>query len=101
VTNRHSIITTNQIEYSFWLIFDSSGGVRLSRAQPDIKRDERAMACIAKLPRSLFKTPELKATITIGDPSTTGFTIDAQAASDALKAAIGVDIDLRIMEQPA
>jgi hypothetical protein len=100
VSNRFSSFTANQIEYSFWLVFDVDGSVRLSRAQPGIERGERAMSCIAKLPRALFKTPELRATITIGEPSSTGFQIDAQAASEALKAVIGVDIDLRIQEQP-
>ena len=96
MSTRHSIIRFDHIEYSFWLIFDRAGGVRMSRGEPSISRGERAMSCTAKLPKSLFKTPELKASIAIGEQIPDTFQIDVAAASEALKQAVGVDVDLRI-----
>ena len=71
--------------------------MRFSRSQPDIARGERGMACNATLPRSLFKTPELRASINIPDTGAPVLQIDTEAASEALKSAIGVDIDLRVV----
>lgn len=103
MTKRHSYISKDRIEFSFWLIFDADGGMRFSRGEPNIGRDERAMACTTALPRSLFGTPQLKARIDITEGGGAAFTIDVEAAADALRGALGVDIDLRVTtsgEQP-
>ena len=65
-------------------------------SSPRLERDERAMYFEALLPRSLWSTPQLKATITMDDPGTVDFALDVQAASDALKSALGVDTDLKV-----
>lgn len=85
-------------KYEFWLVFSSDGGMRLSRGQPgSLGRGERAMSCVANLPRSLFKTPELKAEITIPEGDAPAeFKIDVEAAGAALRQVVGVDIDLRV-----
>lgn len=93
---RHSSVYTDRIEYAFWLVFDASGSVKMSRGQPNVGRGERAMSCTAVLPKSLFKTPELKATIGISEAVPSEFKIDIQAAGDALRRVIGCDIDLRV-----
>lgn len=84
-------------EISFWLVFDAWGGVRLTRGEPDLKQGERGMAMTAKLPHKLFNIPTLRGSITVPDPESTDFQIDTAAASEALKQAIGVDIDLRVV----
>jgi len=96
MSTRYTIIRSDGLEYGFWLIFSMDGNVRMSRGEPSISRGERAMSCTAKLPKSLFKTPELKASIAIGEQIPDTFQIDVAAASEALKQAVGVDVDLRI-----
>ncbi len=100
---RYSTKRSDRIEYSYWLVFDAGGGMRFSRGEPTVGRDERAMSCTATLPRSLFNTPRLKATIAITEGGDSAFTVDIEAATDALRGALGVDIDLRVTtsgEQP-
>lgn len=94
----HSFVRTDHIEYGFWLVFDETGGMRASRGQPNVQRGERAMCCRAILPLSLFVTPELRATIEFAEPVQSSFQIDVQAASTALKQAIGCDVDLRVVQ---
>jgi hypothetical protein len=55
------------------------------------------MAVQAKLPRSLFRTPTLKATIGVGQAPPSELKIDTVAAADALRAATGLDFDLRVV----
>ena len=91
-----SIRRADHWELSFWLIFDSSGGVRVTRGQPDLGRNERGMAMSVKLPFALFRVPSLQATMTIEAPEPIVPPIDLTAAAEALKSALGVDIDVRI-----
>ena len=96
---RYSSVRSDVIDYSFWLVMDVEGGMRFSRGEPDAKRNERKMKCSATLPKALFRTPELKATITVDGHQSSVFEIDVQAASEALATAIGCDVDLRV-ERP-
>jgi hypothetical protein len=102
---RYSMVYGDTFKFEFWLVFGRDGSMRLSRGQPgSLNRGERAMSCVANLPASLFKTPELKAEITI--PKTDApaeFRIDVEAAGAALRQVVGADIDLRVNgpeEQP-
>lgn len=88
------------MRFEFWLVFAADGGMRFSRGQPQVSRGERAMACSAMLPKSLFRTPELKATISFPDGAPQDFKIDIEAAGEALRHVVGVDIDLQIRETP-
>lgn len=92
-----SIVKNDSIEYGFWLVFDSVGGMRFARLKPGTDRNERAIKCTATLPLSLFRTAELRATITVAAPVTGPIQIDVAAASEALKAALGVDIDIKVV----
>ena len=94
---RYSTTNGKQIDYAFWLVFGRDGSVRLTRAQPSAGRGERAMSCRAVLPMSLFRTPELKATIVLDEATKSEFKIDVRAASEALKGVIGVDVDLQVV----
>lgn len=81
-----------------WLIFDSGGGVRMTRLQPGLAADERAMQLEVKLPIALFRTPQLKASIEIEHQEPTVPPIDLTAATDALKTALGCDVEVRVVE---
>lgn len=83
-------------EIAFWLIFDARGGVRMARGEPDLKQGERGMSMVAKLPHALFNVPQLRGSLTVQAPETGPIQIDTTAAAEALKQAIGVDIDLRV-----
>lgn len=97
MSKRFSTVLRDRIEYSFWLVFDDAGGMRLSRGEPSCGRAERAMQISATLPKALFATPRLSAKIAVaGDVPET--TIDITAASEALRGALGVDVDLVVRE---
>lgn len=82
--------------FEFWLVFGSDGSMRFTRGQPHINRNERGMKCIAKLPKALFKTPELTATISFAEGAPQDFKIDIEATGEALRHALGIDVDLKI-----
>jgi len=84
--------------FKFWLVFNGrSGDMRLTRGEPDCASGERAMKLEVKLPFALFETPTLKAVIDVAAVGPNIPPIDLTAASDALKGALGVDIDLKII----
>jgi len=89
-----SNVKFDKIEYSFWLVFDDTGGVRMTRGQPQIGRKERRLKMSAVLPQSLFKEPELQAKISVPDQNIEPMAIDIEAVKSALETVIGVDIEL-------
>ncbi len=100
MSKRYSIIRGNYVEYSLWLIFDETGGVRTTRAVPSLARSERAMALTLTIPRAIFRTPQLAAKITIEDSEAKMPTIDITAAETALRQAIGCDVQISVREEP-
>jgi hypothetical protein len=95
---RTSSIRLDKIEYSLWLVFDEKGAVRMTRTMPSVGRGERAMQLTLIVPRSVFRTPQLKATIAIAEGAPIVQNIDIDAATEALRKSIGVDVDLRVVE---
>ncbi|MRX32781.1 hypothetical protein [Aminobacter sp. MDW-2] len=95
---RNSRVTATHVIYGFWLVFEEGGGVRLTRTEPALDRAERSMFLNATLPRSLWNTPTLRANIGVKHGPEGGFNIDLDVAADALRAALGVDVDLRVIE---
>lgn len=93
-----SLKRSDHWEIAFWLIFDSGGGVRLTRAEPGLGRSERGMAMTVKVPHALFRTPALRATMTIEAPEPHVPPIDLTAAAAALKQSLGCDVDVRIIQ---
>lgn len=84
--------------FDFWLVFDCYGKVRQTVREPAVGRDERKMYVHASLPKSLWSSPALRATITVTeDNHEPKFELDLQAAGDALRGALGVDIDMRVV----
>jgi len=98
VSKQYSTNRGDHWDMSFWLAFDSSGGVRLTRGSPSLSRNERGMQLNVKLPHALFRTPSLRASLVIDAPEPVVPNIDLTAAAEALKASLGVDIDLKIVE---
>lgn len=98
MAKRFSRVARDTIEYSFWLVFDDEGGMRLARGQPSLTPGERGMSVSATLPRSLFSVPQLRAQINITDQGAPAMQIDVNAAGAALAAAIGCEIIMSVKE---
>lgn len=87
-------------EFQFWLVFTNSAAMpRLTVRDPSLKREERAMFMSVLIPVSLWNTPQLKALVTVGDPGVHSITIDTEAAAFALREAIGMDVEVRVVDQ--
>lgn len=86
----------DHLEFALWLIFDREGSVRLVRSNPALSRTERAVSLTAKMPKSLWETPSLRAELTVADNGQT--TVDIQAVAEAVRLAIGVDIDIIVTD---
>lgn len=93
---QYSVNRGDHWDVGFHLIFDSKGGVRLTRGAAALHRDERDMALNVKVPHALFKTPSLRATIAIEAPEAAVPPIDLTTAAQALREALGVDVDIKI-----
>lgn len=84
--------------FDFWLVFNSNGKIRQTVREPDVSRDERKMFVKAVLPKSLWSSPALRATINVTDDNhEPKFELDLTAAGDALRGALGVDIDMKVV----
>jgi hypothetical protein len=96
MSRQFSVRRQDHWEVSLWLIFDNTGGVRMTRGEPDVSRNERAMAVAVNVPHALFRAPALRATMTIEAPEPIVPPIDLTAAASALKQSLGFDFDVRI-----
>lgn len=97
---RTSIIRGDHIEYGFWLVFDASGDVRMTRNEPAMSPGERGMRLTAVLPKAIFRTPSLTARIEVPNPGVDDAgritAIVQQAAEHSLKEIFGVDVVLSV-----
>lgn len=82
------------LHFGLWLIFNRNGDVRLTRRQPALDREERAVSMTAILPLALWSTPSLSATLKIDADAAPR--IDMQVAAQAIREALGIDVDLRV-----
>jgi hypothetical protein len=87
--------------FDFWLVFDKEGPMRLTRKAGKLSRNERALFVQATLPQSLWETPTLKASIVVADPGSAQRSVDVAAAAEAVRQAIGLDIDLQVKQPEA
>ena len=94
-------------DYEFWLVFEKPApGIshrpsapRCVKGTPDVNANQRAMKVKATLPRAIFETPSLSATLKVsGDSPMTQADIDLDVATEALKMALGCDVILEIQE---
>jgi hypothetical protein len=89
---------TTHWRFIFWLVFSKNGHIRQTIREPDVSRDERKMQMQVDLPKSLWSSPALKASVLVTeDNNEPSFTFDLQAAGDALRSALGVDVDIQIV----
>ena len=72
--------------------------VRAVAGPPALKRNERSINLKLNLPLALFETPTIVAKINIADVGTQ-VEIDAEAVSEAVRGAIGMDVDLQVIDQ--
>lgn len=96
-----STVYSDRIEYGYWLVFGADGALRFTRTEPTTSRGERAMSCVATLPRSLFKTPELRATLTVADTGAPAIEIDVNAAAAALSQVVGCFVQVEVIDPTA
>lgn len=81
-----------------WLAFNINGAAKWTKGEPNVGRHERAINVRLQVPRSLFNTPTLRANISIPDDAApSAFEIDAVTVAEALKATLGVDVDVQII----
>lgn len=90
------------IEYQFWLTFSNNGGnkgpvPRITKGEPQTSRGERAVYCVAKLPKSLFRIPSVSINIDVKQEEQSNITAQVEAAAEAFKNSIGIDVDLSII----
>lgn len=90
----YSDVRRDEITYHGWLVIDSKGGMRLTRADPSLSKNERGVKVDLKVPASIFKTPSLGVKIDIADPD--GPAIMASAVSDAASAIRGRGIEVHV-----
>lgn len=84
--------------FTFWLSFSKNGSIKQTMREPNVSRDERKLQMTVDLPKSLWSTPALKATVRVTeDNNEPNYVLDLQAAGDALRGALGVDVDIQIV----
>ncbi|WP_439571209.1 hypothetical protein [Sphingomonas sp.] len=93
------------IKLDFWLTVGRGQGtdrpsVRVSAGYPKLARNERAINLKVELPIALFEAPSLSASITVEHPDQ-AVTIDTTALAEAVRGAIGMDIDITIQTPEA
>lgn len=86
--------TATTLTYDVWLVFDYFGKVRVTKTEPDLTRNERAMYMKCTLPKSLFNIPTLRANLTLDEQAAP--MLDVKAIGDAVKLATGLDIDVQV-----
>lgn len=89
---------TQKVTVDGWLAFNINGSARWTKNEPTVGRHERAINVRLQVPRSLFNTPSLRANISIPDDAAPlAYEIDAETVAEALKASLGVDVDIHIV----
>lgn len=96
----------NNYDFEFWLTLTKPGVHRPHRPpppkatqkQPALGPDERAMKMKISVPRAVFQTPSLSATVQVSEPNTEAVHIDADAASEALKEVLGCDVRVEVIQ---
>jgi hypothetical protein len=90
------------LNMDFWLTIGRgrAGGtpsIKVSANYPNLSRNERAINLKMSLPLALFETPSLSATIKVDAP-TQAVHIDAETVAEAVRQAIGMDVDIQVVE---
>lgn len=95
-----------QLRLDFWLTVGWDGknrpSVRVTANHPALARTERAINLRVNLPMALFTSPVITADINVAAPEQ-AVQIDASAIAEAVKSAIGMDVDITVAhpEEPS
>lgn len=76
---------------------------RLSVQSPSLKGNEIAVALKIDVPDSLFKVPQLRASITVPEDSVSAPVIEAEVLEnikEELNQQLGVDLSIQVIENP-
>lgn len=95
---KHTRRTGDTLTYGFWLVFGRDGGVRLVRGEPGQSAAERAVKVEGSLPLALWRTPLLRATMTVHAGETRDVIesrIDVLA--DQVREVLGVEVEMRVV----
>lgn len=85
----------------FWLTIGRGQGgsdrptVKATAGYPSLARNERAINLKMELPIALFEAPSLTASIKVDTPAQ-AVTIDAETVAEAVRQAIGMDVDIQV-----
>lgn len=96
-------VVDGYVHLDFWLTihpgvhgaWNQRPSVRVTAGEPNLTRHERSMNLKMKLPLALFKQPTLAARIDVESP-TQQIEIDTTAVAEAVRAVIGMDVDIRV-----
>lgn len=89
------------LHLDFWLTIgrNLSGGdrptVRVTANYPELARNERTLNLKMQLPLALYEAPALTASIKVESPDQ-AVSIDTTAIADAVRGAIGLDVDITV-----
>lgn len=97
MANPFTIDRGTALEFGVFIIFSRDGSARMTRKPTKLGRDERGMSLAVRIPKSIFDTPQLRATIAVSD-EVEQVAIDIAAAAEALRGAIGCDVDIKVNE---
>lgn len=85
----------------FWLTIGRGLGgsdkpsVKATAGYPSLARNERAINLKMELPIALFEAPSLSASIKVDSPAQ-AVTINAETVAEAVRQAIGMDVDIQV-----
>jgi hypothetical protein len=85
------------MEIECFLIVASTGSVRVTKRDPDLKWNEIVVKIALRLPRALFSKPTIEARVLIPDEAAKPATISAEVierVDEAIRAATGMHVEL-------
>lgn len=83
--------TATAVEITRWLAL-SEDGARMTTGYPSLEPNERAMAITIRVPRSIFRIPQLKAEVEIGETPAAELEAKVRGLADQLAAGTGLQI---------
>lgn len=95
------IVYENDTQYIFEGVLNvhpDKGCKLTARESKSVAAGSRNISLTINLPKSLFETPQISATVTVSDEQAHALTIDTEAAADALQAVIGAQIKVEVKE---
>lgn len=90
------------MKINFYLTVNSRGGVKTTKAKPDLIFDEVTIKMNLEIPDMLFQKPQLTASISIPDSAAVPKEIDVEMQDniqDAIEAATGLNVRLSIQSE--